>query len=108
MGGVSPLLGLEPILFRERVHRLTVYTFFEGTSSPLTDSTRRWHVTAEGLRRLAVDAGTSMERLLRTHPVSAHWQRLLLAPLDAVAVIYRLALFGGTAVPVSVVSQPSP
>ena len=33
IGGVSPLLGLEPVLFRERVHRLTVYTFFEGTSS---------------------------------------------------------------------------
>ena len=59
--------------------------------SPLTDSTRRWHVTAEGLRRLAVDAGTSVESLLRTRPVSAHWQRLLLARLDAVAVIYRLA-----------------
>ena len=59
--------------------------------SPLTDSTRRWHVTAEGLRRYAVDDGTSMERLLRTRPVSGHWQRLLLARLDAVAVIYRLA-----------------
>ena len=34
MGGVSPLLGLEPVLFTERVHRLTVYTLFEGTSSP--------------------------------------------------------------------------
>ena len=32
MGGVSPLLGLEPVLFTERVHRLTVYTLFEGTS----------------------------------------------------------------------------
>ena len=63
--------------------------------SPLTDSTRRWHVTAEGLRRLAVDAETSMERLLRTRPVSAHWQRLLLARLDAVAVIYRLASSAG-------------
>ena len=58
--------------------------------SPLTDYTRRWHVTAEGLRRLAVDAETSLERLLSTHPVSAHWQRLLLSRLDAVAVIYRL------------------
>ena len=26
------LLGLEPVLFRERGHRLTVYTLFEGTS----------------------------------------------------------------------------
>ena len=32
-----------------------------------------------------------MEHLLRTRPVSAHWQRLLLARLDAAAVIYRLA-----------------
>ena len=26
-------MGLEPVLFRERVHRLTVYTLFEDTSS---------------------------------------------------------------------------
>ena len=32
MGGLSPLLGLEPVLFRERVHRLTVYTLVEDTS----------------------------------------------------------------------------
>ena len=32
-----------------------------------------------------------MERLLSTRPLSDHWQRLLLARLDAVAVIYRLA-----------------
>ena len=31
MGGVSPLSGLEPVLFRQRVHRLTVYTLFEDT-----------------------------------------------------------------------------
>ena len=57
----------------------------------LTASTRRWHVTADGLHRLDDQTGTSLSRLLRTHPVSAHWQRLLLARLDAVAVIYRLA-----------------
>ena len=57
----------------------------------LTASTRRWRVTADGLDRLADEQGTSLRRLLRTHPVTAHWQRLLLARLDAVAVIYRLA-----------------
>ena len=57
----------------------------------LTASTRRWRVTADGLHRLADQTGTSLRRLLRTYPVSAHWQRLLLARLDAVAVIYRLA-----------------
>ena len=60
-------------------------------AAPLTASTRRWHITADGLRRLADERGTSLRRLLRTYPVSAHWQRLLLARLDAVAVIYRLA-----------------
>ena len=59
-------------------------------AAPLNASTRRWHVTAEGLHRLAAEQGTSLRRLLRTHPVTAHWQRLLLARLDAVAVIYRL------------------
>ena len=37
MGGVSPLSGLEPVLFRQRVHRLTVYTLFEDTSRLLRD-----------------------------------------------------------------------
>ena len=61
-------------------------------AAPLTPSTRRWYLTAEGVRRLALeDDGTSVERLLRTLPVSARWQRLLLARLDAVAVVYRLA-----------------
>ena len=60
-------------------------------SSPLTAATRRWQITCEGLERLAEVEGRGVERLLRTRPVSAHWQRLLLARLDAVAVINRLA-----------------
>ena len=47
------------------------------------------------MRRLTLENGTSPDQLLRTHPVSAHWQRLLLARLDAVAVIYRLASSAG-------------
>ena len=60
-------------------------------ASPLTATTRRWFATTEGLRFLASENGTGIERLLRTHPVSAHWRRILLARLDAVAVVYRLA-----------------
>ena len=60
-------------------------------ASALTAPTRRWYATADGLHRLAHEEGTSLERLLRTHPVTAHWQRVLLGRLDAVAVIYRLA-----------------
>ena len=60
-------------------------------AAPLTPSSRRWRLTAEGLGRLAMEEGAGVDRLLRTRPVSARWQRLLLARLDAVAVIYRLA-----------------
>lgn len=69
-------------------------------AAPLTPSTRRWYLTAEGLRRLALDAGADVESVLRSHPVAARWQRVLLARLDAVAVIYRLAsAVAGTAGP---------
>ena len=60
-------------------------------ASPLTATTGRWFATTEGLRFLASGNGTGIDRLLRTHPVSAHWRRVLLARLDAVAVVYRLA-----------------
>ncbi len=57
----------------------------------LTSPTRRFHLTAAGLRRLAKDEDAALEGLLRSHPVSARWRRVLLERLDAVAVIYRLA-----------------
>ena len=67
-------------------------------ASPLTDPTRRWYATADGLRFLASENGTGIDRLLRTHPVSTHWRRILLARLDAVAVVYRLASAAADAV----------
>ncbi len=66
-------------------------------ASPLTAATRRWRLTPPGLERLAAAEGQGVERLLRTRPVSAHWQRLLLARLDAVAVIHRLAAAAASA-----------
>ena len=56
-------------------------------AGPLTASTRRWYVTASGMTFLAQMDETPADRLLGIHPVSAHWQRLLLERLDAVAVI---------------------
>ena len=103
------LRGLAAMPFLDRLELAAVTNTSEGTAhnalgrlrregltgfichaAPLTPTTRRWHLTADGVRRLASEDRTSVERLLRTHPVSAHWQRLLLARLDAVAVIYRL------------------
>ena len=60
-------------------------------AGPLTASTRRWYVTACGVGHLAQMDETSVDHLLRRLPVSAHWQRLLLERLDAVALTYRLA-----------------
>ena len=60
-------------------------------AAPLTASTRRFCVSAEGVDRLARDEGVSLDRILRRHPVSAHWRRVLLERLDAAAVVYRLA-----------------
>jgi len=59
-------------------------------ASPLTTTTRRWYATAEGMRSLASESGVGIDSLLRTHPASAHWRRILLARLDALAVVYRL------------------
>ena len=57
----------------------------------LIPPTSRCCLTAGGVRQLAHEEGVSVERLLRTQPVSAHWRRLLLGRLDAVATVYRLA-----------------
>ena len=60
-------------------------------ATDLTAPTRRFHLTAAGLRRLAQEEGVSVDGLLRSRPVSTQWRRLLLERLDAVAVVYRLA-----------------
>ena len=105
-----PLRGLAAMPFLDRLELAAVTGMSEGTAhnvlgrlhldgladcirhtAPLTPSTRRWRLTVDGVGRLAVDAGTGVESILRTSPVSARWQRVLLARLDAVAVIYRLA-----------------
>lgn len=53
--------------------------------------TRRFHLTADGLRLLALDEDTDVNDLLRDRPLSARWRRVLLERLDALAVIYRVA-----------------
>ena len=59
-------------------------------ATDLTPPARRFHLTGAGLKRLAGYEGLSLDEPLRGFPVSAHWRRLLLGRLDAVAIIYRL------------------
>ena len=70
-------------------------------ASELLTPTARYHLTAEGLRRLAAGEGVTVDQLLDTRPVSAHWRRVLLERLDAVGGIYRVAAaLSNTAFPV--------
>ena len=57
----------------------------------LVPPTRRFHLTAAGLRRLAQDENAALDDLLRDRPLSARWRRVLLERLDALAAIYRMA-----------------
>ena len=59
-------------------------------ATALLRRTRRYFLTNAGLRRLAETDGVTPDQLMRRHPVSARWRRILLERLDAVAVIYRL------------------
>ncbi|MCY4449287.1 MAG: hypothetical protein OXE02_10665 [Chloroflexi bacterium] len=59
-------------------------------ASPIIPSTRRLILTGDGLQFLAREQGVSVEELLRMHPVSAQWRRILLERLDAAAVVYRI------------------
>lgn len=60
-------------------------------ATDLIPLTRRYHLSAAGLRDLARTDGMSTKNLLRRHPVSTRWRRVLLDRLDPLAVIYRLA-----------------
>lgn len=60
-------------------------------ATDLLAPTHRLYVTRRGLDRLAECEGESVRGLLDHYPVSAHWRRILLGRLDAVAVTYRLA-----------------
>jgi len=60
-------------------------------ASELVVPTRRYCLSAEGVRYLAREEGVGVDELLRERPVSRRWHRILLERLDAVAVIYRLA-----------------
>ena len=60
-------------------------------ATDLLRTTRRFYLTTAGLNRLSDEEGVSLGELLRSHPVSAQWRRILMERLDAVGVIYRVA-----------------
>ena len=64
---------------------------------------KRFSLNADGVGQLARNEGKSLEDTLRSHPVSAQWQRLLVQRLDALAVVYSvIETISGVAAPLSV------
>jgi hypothetical protein len=76
----------------ERVGRMSEAGLLDSLahSTELVPTTRRYCLTAQGVRRLAALLEAPGAQLLRRHPVSEHWRRLLLERLDSVAAVYRL------------------
>ena len=60
-------------------------------ATELIAPTKRFYVTAAGLRLLAEPEGMTVDDLVRVRPVSAHMRRILLGRLDALGVVYRVA-----------------
>lgn len=60
-------------------------------SSPILPPARRFLPTVEGLQTLAESERVDFDSILRNRPVSDEHRRLLVARLDAVSVIYRVA-----------------
>ncbi len=59
-------------------------------ADPLSPS-RRFHLTAAGLRQVADEEDRPLESLLGHRPLSAQWRRSLMERLDALASIYGVA-----------------
>ena len=90
LAGIS---GRSPAAVYQRLDRFAEADLVEqvGHSSELVTPTRRYCLSAHGVRRLASELELPATELLRTLPISEQWRRLILERLDAAAVIYRLS-----------------
>ncbi len=77
----------------EAVDRLESGGFVSAVphATELHPQTLRYHLTAAGLGRLAEQEGVSEDELVREHPISARWRRILMERVDSLASVYRLA-----------------
>ena len=77
-------MGLEPVLFRERVHRLTVYTLFEDTSAA-ADAEAAAAILAAVAAEDATSAGTILTEIAATDAAAAGELLATAAATDAEA-----------------------
>ncbi|MYB48559.1 MAG: hypothetical protein F4X72_04710 [Dehalococcoidia bacterium] len=60
-------------------------------ATDILPQTLRYYLSAAGMRHLAEQENTSLDELVRDHPIAARWRRILMERMDALAAIYRLA-----------------
>ena len=89
---LAAIVGRSRATVYERVSRLGEAGLLDAVvhANELFGPTRRYCLTARGLRRLAEERQEPLGQLLHRHPVSEQWRRLILERLDAAAPIYRL------------------
>ncbi len=66
-------MGLEPVLFRERVHRLTVYTLFEDTSIVGWQGTDKQAASTNTMSRFETEVLTEEENLDGLARLNVEW-----------------------------------
>ncbi|MCY4508290.1 MAG: hypothetical protein OXG35_15240, partial [Acidobacteria bacterium] len=90
---LAALSGCSTATVYRGIERLSARGLVEGLAhaAELLPATRRFQLSAAGVRHLAEERGTSPATLLAECPVSEEWRRSLLRRLDGVAAIYRLA-----------------
>ncbi len=91
---LAALSGWSPSAIYGRIARLERAGLVEHVihASPSTPATRRYCLSAAGVRSFAEDSGIGLRRALAQHPVSNEWRRLLFQRLDTAALLYRIAV----------------
>ena len=92
-GELAPLCGLSDGEARHGLDRLLRKSMLDrvGHARRETVRTRRFHLTREGIVKLARRRGVAASGLLEALPLSAEWRAILLRRLDTAETYYRLA-----------------
>jgi len=91
---LAAISGRSPAAVYQRLHRFAEAGLVEtvGHATELVPRSRRFCLSAAGIRRLGAEQGAPHLGLLRDYPVSQQWRRLILERLDAAAAIYGLCV----------------
>ena len=102
---LASLTGLPESTVYQAVRRLTTGGLVSSVAHTprFGQHTKRYSLTAQGVRHLAHSNRNTVDDVLRSRPVSAQWLRLLLERLDALVIVYSvIETISGVTAPISV------